>query len=131
MFDKAAGADLSGGRRAREKGFKIPLPMTVEGANAQGTLFKEKTRLLYMSSKGACFYLNNPLAVGTKLTLNISLPPKLAEGEKYMLIIKGRVVFIESLNESASGQRVSIKLDSQYIIAPKKRIEREELSPFR
>lgn len=55
--------------------FNLPLPTVVEGRDASGRSFQEKTVLFYISHHGASFNLVNPIALGSKLKLIIDLPP--------------------------------------------------------
>ena len=45
--------------RPPERGFKLSLPMTVEGPDPDGTFFHEETTLAFMSHQGALFPLKN------------------------------------------------------------------------
>jgi hypothetical protein len=102
--------------RPPERGFKLALPMTVEGPDPDGAFFREETTLGFMSHQGALFPLWNPVAVGSRLKLVIALPPKLGEGRNLKLVVKGTIVDIDSaVGESASPQ-VAIRLESRYVI---------------
>jgi len=52
--------------RPPERGFKLSLPMTVEGPDPDGDFFHEETRLAFMSHQGALFPLRNPVALGSR-----------------------------------------------------------------
>lgn len=103
-----------------ERGFEIPLPMTVEGEDARGRKFCEETVLSYMSHKGASFPLRAPVAAGTRLRLAISLPPRLAEDKTLKMIVHGQTILVESASEPGEPPRVSIRLESRYLIEPEK-----------
>lgn len=62
-------------RHAEQRGFKLSLPLTVEGPDADGALFREETTLSYMSHVGALFPLRTLVAPGSRLKLAVSLPP--------------------------------------------------------
>jgi hypothetical protein len=103
-------------RHAEQRGFKLSLPLTVEGPNADGGLFREETTLSYMSHVGALFPLRTPVAPGSRLKLAVALPPKLDEGKNLQLVIKGTIVFTEPGNEDGAPSQVSLRLESRYVV---------------
>ena len=102
--------------RPPERGFKLSLPMTVEGPDPDGALFCEETRLAYMSHQGALFPLHNPVSLGSRLKLVVVLPPKLGEGKDLKLVIKGTIVDVDSGDGNGHPPQVAIRLESRYII---------------
>ncbi|HHF52268.1 MAG TPA: PilZ domain-containing protein [Candidatus Aminicenantes bacterium] len=100
----------------KEKGFKLPLPTTVEGIDKAGNQFLEKTILSYISPSGSSFWLETPIANGAELRLLIDLPPKLKEDRDLKMIIKGKVIFVEDAVEQNSKSRISLRFDNKYII---------------
>ncbi len=102
-----------------EQGFNLPLETEIEGVNATGEKFKEKTVLSYISHKGSSFWLSNLVKSGSELRLAINLPPKLSEEKRLKLIIKGKVIFVEAIRSEATQQRVTLKFESRYIIEEK------------
>lgn len=100
----------------KERGFNLPLSTRVEGYDEAGAFFKEHTSITYISHTGASFWLKNPTSLGRDLRLVIDLPPKLSEGQDLKLIIKGKVIFLESAPEKNLKQRVTIKFENKYII---------------
>jgi hypothetical protein len=103
---------------ALEQGFKLPLATTVEGQDAQGRRFKEDTKLSYISHQGASFLLKSAMTIGTKVKLIIDLPPKLSEDKDLKLAIHGKVVFVEAGDHGEGRQKISVRLESKYIIKP-------------
>jgi hypothetical protein len=103
-------------RHAEQRGFKLSLPLTVEGPDAEGALFKEETTLTYMSHIGALFPLQTPVSPGSRLKLAVALPPKLDEGKNLKLVIKGTIAFTEPGGEDGTPSQVSIRLESRYIV---------------
>jgi hypothetical protein len=101
---------------AEQRGFKLSLPLTVEGPDADGTLFREETTLAYMSHVGALFPLKTAVSPGSRLKLAVALPPKLDEGKNLKLIIKGTIVFTEPGSEDGAPAQVSMRLESRYIV---------------
>jgi len=103
-------------RRPPERGFKLSLPMTVEGPDPDGAFFHEETTLSTMSHQGALFPLRNAVTLGSRLKLVIALPPKLGEGQNLKLVVKGTIVDVEPGDGDGARPRVAIRLESRYII---------------
>lgn len=102
--------------RQAERGFKLSLPLTVEGPDADGTMFREETTLRYMSHAGALFPLRSPVALGSRLKLVVVLPDKLAEGKGLKLVVKGTIVDIDTMDREAQIPQVALRLESRYLI---------------
>jgi hypothetical protein len=100
----------------KDQTFNLPLPTLVEGRDASGKAFREKTVLFYISHQGASFNLNKTIALGSKLRLLIDLPPSLAEDKNLKLVVKGKVALVEANNSHPSRQRVSLRFESKYFI---------------
>lgn len=100
-----------------EDGFNLPLSTKVEGISAFGKNFEEKTVLSYISHHGSSFWLKNHVALGSELRLSVELPPKLSQDKNLKLIIRGKVIFVESPKNNHDGQRVSLKFENKYIIS--------------
>lgn len=103
-------------RRPAERGFKLSLPMSVEGPDPDGAFFREETTLAYMSHQGALFPLRNPVALGSRLKLVVTLPPKLGEGRALKLVVKGTIVDVDSADHNGEPPQVVLRLESRYII---------------
>lgn len=102
--------------RPAERGFKLSLPMKVEGPDPEGTFFHEETTLSYMSHQGALFPLRNAVALGSRLKLVVALPPKLGEGRTLKLVVKGTIVDVDAGDGDAHAPQVALRLESRYII---------------
>ena len=61
----------------REKRLGLHLPVEVSGADAAGHAFTESTRTVNISGGGICFESAHHILVGTRVTLQIRLPPTL------------------------------------------------------
>jgi len=96
--------------------FNLPLDTVVEGRDAEGHSFKEKTSLFYISHQGAAFSLTRPIRLGAKLRLVVDLPPGLAEDKNLKLVIRGEVALVEELTTSPLRQRVSVRFENKYFI---------------
>ncbi len=104
-------------RSGEERGFKLSLPLTVEGPDIDGTLFKEETVLSYMSHIAAMFPLRSQVSLGSRLKLAVALPPKLAEGKCLWLVIKGTIVLIDDGTRDGDGPpRISLRLENRYSV---------------
>lgn len=100
----------------KEQGFKLPLPTLVEGTDIRGQRFNENTVLSYISHNGSSFWLSTRVAVGSELTLTSDLPSNLSSDRDLKLIIKGKVIFVESADSKDIKNRVSLKFSSKYLI---------------
>lgn len=102
--------------RPAERGFKFSLPLTVEGPDADGSLFREETTLDYMSHAGALFPLRSPVALGSRLKLVVALPDKLAEGRGLKLVVKGTIIDIDARRSEDRAPKIALRLESRYAI---------------
>ena len=105
---------------AGSRGFSIPLPTLVAGQNACGKEFTEDTVLSSISHEESSFFLNNPVNIGTRLKLIITLPEKLSEDKKLKLVVRGKVSKAEALRERQARQKVTVRLDAKYVIKAEK-----------
>jgi len=96
--------------------FNLPLPTLVEGRDAWGKPFQEKTVLYYISQQGASFNLAKAVALGAKLKLMIDLPPSLADEANLKLILNGKVALVEANNSQPGQQRISVRFENRYYI---------------
>jgi len=118
MLSKGPSPATTRSRPGDEHGFKLALPMTVQGRDPSGRDFEEETVLDYMSHSRASFVLKNAVIRESQLRLVISLPPKLSEDRDLKLIIRGRVTFLERHRGGDASQRISLALESRYVIKP-------------
>lgn len=102
--------------RPAERGFKLALPMSVEGPDPNGTFFREETTLTFMSHQGALFPLASPVALGSRLKLAIALPPKLGEGRVLTLVVKGTIVDVDNTDGDGQAPQIALRLESRYMI---------------
>lgn len=102
--------------RPTGRGFKLSLPMSVEGPDPEGAFFHEETTLAYMSHQGALFPLKNAVSLGSRLKLVVALPPKLGEGRALKLVVKGTIVDVEAGEGDGAPPQVALRLESRYII---------------
>jgi hypothetical protein len=96
--------------------FNLPLPTVVEGRDAAGRSFQEKTVLFYISHHGASFNLVNSITLGSKLKLIIDLPPSLSDDQNLKLVINGKVALVEANHSHHSRHRVSLRFENKYFI---------------
>lgn len=62
---------------ARERRLGLHLPVQVAGVDTAGVAFGESTRSLNISARGIAFECRHHLAIGTRIGLQIALPPAL------------------------------------------------------
>ncbi len=96
--------------------FNLPLPTLVSGKDAAGRAFQEHTVLFYISNSGASFNLKSIPAPGARLRLVIDLPPSRAEDKNLTLVVNGRVALVEPPEPRSDRRRISLRLESRYII---------------
>jgi hypothetical protein len=101
-------------------GFNMPLPMNVSGIDAQGKEFQEPSVLTYISSEEASFFLKTRVARQSLLRLVIPLPPKLSAGQPLNLVVKGKILSVESVLGDENAKKILLKLDSRYFIGADK-----------
>jgi len=82
--------ELQQERRATQR-FPFQLPVTVKHP-AEGDI---ETRTRDLSSRGVCFYLHSPLAVGSNLQLTLTLPTEITLTEPVRVRCLARVVRVE------------------------------------
>lgn len=99
-----------------EKEFYMSLPLTVSGLDKKDQEFTEKSVLLSISSREASFILSTPVKVESTLRLVMDLPPKLSQGKKLQLVLKGTVKDVQPLAGNHGSRKVHLRLDSRYFI---------------
>ena len=128
MMKKGLSGAITGSRPGDERGFKLALPMKVQGRDPSGREFEEETVLDYMSHSQASFVLKNAVSRESQLRLVVDLPPKLSEDQDLKFIIRGRVAVLERSREGDASRRVSLALESRYVIKPKDQAGRSSKS---
>lgn len=97
----------------------LPLSVIIEGTQANGKNFSEKTFIENISSTGAYFKLQALVTVGTKLLLKIELPSSLSEGKKINLRLPGQIIRLEKTGTNGNKKGVAlnfnVELDSQEV----------------
>ncbi|MCJ7682110.1 MAG: PilZ domain-containing protein [Candidatus Aminicenantes bacterium] len=111
--EKADKGDVTVDRR-REWRLDLPLSAAVEGTLPEGKSFREETILENISSTGAYFCLNSGVTVGSRLTLIIEIPDKLAEGKKLKLRLKGISIRLEEPLRMGKKQGVALRFDEEF-----------------
>ncbi|MGB9863532.1 MAG: PilZ domain-containing protein [Candidatus Saccharicenans sp.] len=103
-------------KTSEEKEFYMSLPLTVSGLDQRGREFSEKSVLLSISSQEASFMLNTLVQPESMLRLVMPLPPKLSDGKKLYLVLKGTVKAVNPLSGNRAPHKINLKLDSRYFI---------------
>ncbi len=118
MLRRISIEDIPVHSHAKHQGFKLPLPMMVEGPDSMGSFFREETTLSHMSHMGALFALHSPVSLGTRLKLVIRLPNKLGEGKSLKLVVKGNIASVDPEENGNGPRQVSLRLENRYFIEP-------------
>ena len=100
--------------RRKEWRFSLPLAAVVAGQLPRGKKFREEVKIRNISSTGAYFGLAANIIVGSRLDLNITLPPQVTEGKKVHLKIEGVTVRVEKPRKTAKKQGVAIRFNKDY-----------------
>ncbi len=112
-------AYLKQDNRRFELRLALPLSVIIEGMQANGQNFSEKTFIENISSSGAYFRLQALVTVGAKLLLKIELPSSLSEGQKMSLRLPGQIIRLEKTGTNGNNQGVALnfneELDSEEI----------------
>ena len=106
--------------RKRERLFELSLPALVQGKDALGREFEEKTTLFTISAETASFNLAHPIIIGEILRLKIEIPQTILLQTKLRLELAGEVTRILAASNGATPQlqTVSLKLFPQYSLQP-------------
>lgn len=104
--------------KKRERSFKLSLPILVNGIDAYGNKFQERTELSSISSQEAIFWLNSGVTIGAKLNLFFDIPKTLILEDHLKLIISGDVVYVKSETNNKKKQLISVRLEKNYKINP-------------
>jgi len=104
--------------RRKEWRFELPLTAEVQGALPRGEKFQETAKIRNISSTGAYLYLRAGVIVGAKLTLAISLPAAVTEGNGVRLKINGLVVRMEKARKTSQKLGVAVRFNKEYRFVP-------------
>jgi hypothetical protein len=100
--------------RARgERLFQIPLKAMVEGPEADGLKFLERTEVSSINAQIASFPLKAKVLIGARLKLNLAVPSSLLLGGPLSLALRGRVVRVQA-QSGFKPQAVTIYLEKQF-----------------
>ena len=89
----------------REQRLGLDLPVSVVGQDVSGVSFTEATRSLNVSGGGICFESRHRIQPGSRLTLQVHLPPGLRRHFGGASVYKARAVVCRV--ESCEGQPAS------------------------
>lgn len=106
-------ANLKQDNRRFELRLVLPLSVIIEGTQANGKNFSEKTFIENISSTGAYFRLQALVTVGTKLLLKIELPSSLSEGKKINLRLPGQIIRLEKTGTNGNKQGVALNFNEE------------------
>lgn len=94
----------------RERRIGLHLPVAVSGEDEAGVPFVQSTRTLNISGGGVCFQSSRQFLVGTRLRLDIQLPPALQGrfGGQNVYRVRAVVCRVENF-EGEAGARIGAR----------------------
>lgn len=104
-------------RRAAER-LELHLPSKVLTHPSAGEVITRDTILENVSSKGAYFFLEDPLPPDTSVELEIDLPKSMPSSTNLKLNFKGIVVRLEPPRVQPGRHGVAVRFDGQWDIEP-------------
>lgn len=104
-------------RRAAER-IELHLAARVQTRPQTGESFTYQTTLENVSSKGAYFYLADPLAPATPVELEIELPKSVATSANLKMNLTGAVVRTLPDTLQAGRHGIAIQFDGQWNVEP-------------
>ncbi|HHF52269.1 MAG: hypothetical protein J7L72_08845 [Candidatus Aminicenantes bacterium] len=99
-----------------EECFSLSLTAHVQGCDAEGIKFMEKTSICEISSEKAVFELKTRVLIGTILKLSLFVPKTLILGHPLILIVTGEVIKAEKDSKKKNKQNVFLKLTRNFDI---------------
>lgn len=102
--------------KKREKSFKLSLSALVNGTDASGNRFQERTKISSISSQEAIFRLNSGVTIGSKLSILIEIPKTLILENQLKLLLSGEVIYVKAETNKNKSQLISLRLDRSYRI---------------
>ncbi|MFW6124258.1 MAG: hypothetical protein ACOC5G_03470 [Acidobacteriota bacterium] len=99
-----------------EECFSLSLDAQVQGRDAEGIKFKEKTSTKEISSEKAVFELKTKVCIGTKLKASLHIPKTLVLEHPLKLTISGEVVKAVIDSNNHNHQNVFLKLNKDFNI---------------
>jgi len=99
----------------RERSFNLSLPVLVTGMDAYGREFKERTRIISMSSEKAIFLLKSKIVIGAPISLAVEIPKTLILQGPLNLLLKGKVILLQEQKDS-KYQAITLDLKRLYKI---------------
>ncbi len=99
-----------------EECFSLSLDAQVQGKDAEGTKFKEKTSTKKISSEEAVFELKTRVCIGTQLKVSLFVPKTLVLGNPLKLTVSGEVVKAVKDSGNHNQQNIFLKLNKNFNI---------------
>ncbi len=99
-----------------EECFSLSLTAHIQGCDAAGVKFMEKTSICEISSEKAVFELKTRILIGTKLKLSLFVPKTLILGQPLILVVTGEVIKAEKDSNKKNEQNVYLKLTRNFDI---------------
>ena len=99
-----------------EECFSLSLIAHIQGSDASGVKFMEKTSLKEISSEKAVFELKTRVLISAKLKLSLFVPKTLILGNPLILTVTGEVIKAEKDSNKQNEQNVHLKLTKNFDI---------------
>jgi len=100
----------------QEECFSLSLDAHVQGHDAKGEKFKEKTQTKKISSEKIVFELKARVCIGTKLKASLLVPKTLVLGHPLKLNVSGEVIKAVKDSSDHNQQNVFLKLSKNFDI---------------
>jgi len=100
----------------KEECFSLSLDAHVQGNDAKGIKFKEKTSTKEISSEKAVFELKTRVLIGTKLKAFLLIPKTLVLGSPLKLTVSGEVIKAVKDSNNHGEQSIFLKLNKNFRI---------------
>jgi hypothetical protein len=99
-----------------EESFSLSLDAQIQGRDARGIKFEEKTYTKEISSEKAVFELKTRVCIGTKLKASFLIPKTLILERPLKLNVTGEVVKAVKDSKNHNQQNIFLKLNKNFNI---------------
>ncbi|MBD3415443.1 MAG: hypothetical protein GF421_13580 [Candidatus Aminicenantes bacterium] len=100
----------------KEECFSLSLKAHIQGRDAKGNEFREKTSLKQISSERALFELKTKVLIGTTLRASLAVPKTLFLEHPLKLIVLGEVTKAAKETNNPKQQNILLKLFKHFDI---------------
>src|SRR5512133_1491242 len=116
FFEKETGQPATGPERRVMRRFEIRLPALVK---LTGNGFQELlTETQNVSARGIFFYVDRPIAFGSKVEITLTLPSQITLAEAVRVRFTARVVRIEASNGNSRAGVAAVIEEYEFLRSP-------------